>query len=265
MPGGGASSAHIVANTNYSRLERWHDACCCCASMNALLAPRTPASSPPSSPAFPPRAVRAWRRARCRAPTAVRGLLSRATVRGRRHLRGRAGERRVRSPRGALRGDHPVGLGGGHAPAGTRFAAGVSTGSACGRIDRDAAGDGADAHRGDLTPHRGAGLSRRHHPPAADAVRPVPAPVRGVLPAGPRLPGGRHGGQPRAPAPAPRHSSSCLSAPPSTILARWCPTAPRLASMRRGYEEVLDYERTCLIGSASPFRYFRVSAKDLTR
>ena len=52
------------------------------------------------------RAVRARRRARCRAPTAVRGLLSRATVRGRRPLRGRAGERRVRSARGALRGDH---------------------------------------------------------------------------------------------------------------------------------------------------------------
>ena len=43
------------------------------------------------------------------------------------------------------------------------------------------------------------------------------------------------------------------------------PYGATLASMRPGYENILDYERTCLIGSASPFRYFRVSAKVLTR
>jgi N-acyl amino acid synthase of PEP-CTERM/exosortase system len=43
------------------------------------------------------------------------------------------------------------------------------------------------------------------------------------------------------------------------------PYGATVASMRRGYEDVLDYERTCLIGSASPFRYFRVSAGDLAR
>ena len=119
-----------------------------------------------------------------------------------------------------------VGLGGGHAPAGARFAAGLPAGSACGRTDRHAAGDGAGAHRGDLASHRGAGLSRRHHPPAADAVRPVPAPVRGVLPAGPRLPGG---GMEGSLARLLRRLGfpSCRSATPSTILARWCPTAPR--------------------------------------
>ena|SRR5882724_2246230 len=43
------------------------------------------------------------------------------------------------------------------------------------------------------------------------------------------------------------------------------PYGATLASMRRGYENILDYERTCLVGSASPFRYFRVSAADVTR
>lgn len=43
------------------------------------------------------------------------------------------------------------------------------------------------------------------------------------------------------------------------------PYGATLASMRPGYENILDYERTCLIGSASPFRYFRVSAGDLAR
>jgi N-acyl-L-homoserine lactone synthetase len=43
------------------------------------------------------------------------------------------------------------------------------------------------------------------------------------------------------------------------------PYGATLASMEPGYENILDYERTCLIGSASPFRYFRVCAADLAR
>src|SRR5882724_12617809 len=96
---------------------------------------------------FSVRTVRAWRRARRRATTAIRGLLSRATFRGRRSVRGRAGERQVRSARGALRGDHPLGRGGGHAPSGARFAAGLPPGRARGWTARGAAGDGARAHR----------------------------------------------------------------------------------------------------------------------
>jgi N-acyl-L-homoserine lactone synthetase len=43
------------------------------------------------------------------------------------------------------------------------------------------------------------------------------------------------------------------------------PYGATLASMQAGYENILDYERTCLMGSAPPYRYFRVSAEDLAR
>ena len=192
------------SQTHYSRLERWHDACCYWASMNALLAPQSSASSPPSSPAFPSApyvrggVLAAVRRLRYEVYCLERRFVDAAT------LRGRAGERRVRSrTRCTSRRPRPSGS----VVATLRLVLDSPLGFPLEGTRTDcstAAGDGARAHRGDLAPHRGAGLSRRHHPPAAAAVRPVPAPVRGVPPAGPRLPGGRHGGRPRAPAPAPR-------------------------------------------------------------
>jgi hypothetical protein len=43
------------------------------------------------------------------------------------------------------------------------------------------------------------------------------------------------------------------------------PYGATLDSMVPGYQSILEYERTCLIGSTSPFRYFRVCAADLAR
>ena len=52
---------------------------------------------------------------------------------------------------------------------------------------------------------------------------------------------------------------------PHSYFGEVVPFGATLASMRPGYENILEYERTCLMGAAPPFRYFRVSAEDLAR
>ena len=52
---------------------------------------------------------------------------------------------------------------------------------------------------------------------------------------------------------------------PISYFGEVVPFGATLTSMRPGYENILDYERTCLMGGAPPFRYFRVSAEDLAR
>ena len=52
---------------------------------------------------------------------------------------------------------------------------------------------------------------------------------------------------------------------PISYFGEVVPFGATLTSMRPGYENILEYERTCLMGGAAPFRYFRVSAEDLAR
>jgi N-acyl-L-homoserine lactone synthetase len=52
---------------------------------------------------------------------------------------------------------------------------------------------------------------------------------------------------------------------PISYFGEVVPYGATLSSMRPGYEYILDYERTCSMGGAPPFRYFRVSAADLAR
>ena len=52
---------------------------------------------------------------------------------------------------------------------------------------------------------------------------------------------------------------------PISYFGEVIPYGATLASMRTGYENVLEYERTCLVGNAPPYRYFRVCAEDLAR
>lgn len=52
---------------------------------------------------------------------------------------------------------------------------------------------------------------------------------------------------------------------PISYFGEVVPYGASLASMRPGYENILDYEQSCLMGSVPPFRFFRVSAADLAR
>ena len=52
---------------------------------------------------------------------------------------------------------------------------------------------------------------------------------------------------------------------PISYFGEVVPYGTALSSMAPGYESILDYERTCLVGAAPPFRYFRVSAAALAR
>ncbi len=50
---------------------------------------------------------------------------------------------------------------------------------------------------------------------------------------------------------------------PISYFGEVVPYGATLASMRPGYENILDYERTCMMRSAPPYRFFRLSAADL--
>jgi len=52
---------------------------------------------------------------------------------------------------------------------------------------------------------------------------------------------------------------------PISYFGEVVPYGATLASMQSGYESILDYERTCQMGGAPPFRFFRLSAADLAR
>lgn len=52
---------------------------------------------------------------------------------------------------------------------------------------------------------------------------------------------------------------------PISYFGEVVPYGATVSSMRPGYESIIDYERTCMLESEPPFRYFRVSAADLAR